>query len=125
MKNKIGVLIVILIVIAAGIFIWKNQAAAPATTVDSQTQTQNTANTKKAGFSMADVAAHNNADSCYVAVGTKVYNVTDWIKQHPGGQQAILGLCGTDGTAAFSAQHGSNAKAQAALASFLIGDLIN
>lgn len=71
----------------------------------------------------ADVAIHNSAQSCYVIIGAKVYDVTTWISKHPGGPEKILGLCGTDGTATFSRQHGSNAKAQAALASFYIAPL--
>ncbi len=74
-------------------------------------------------FSAADVAQHANASSCYVNVGGNVYDLTSWIAQHPGGSEAILGLCGTNGTDAFARQHGSNAKAQAALASFMIGTL--
>lgn len=72
-------------------------------------------------FTVADVSAHADQSSCYVTVGGSVYDLTSWIAEHPGGSQAILGLCGTDGTAPFSAQHGSSAKAQAALASFKIG----
>lgn len=79
--------------------------------------------TTQSSFTAADVAAHNSQTSCYVTVGGNVYDLSAWIAQHPGGSQAILGLCGTDGTAPFTAQHGSSAKAQAALAAFKIGTL--
>lgn len=74
-------------------------------------------------FTRVQVAEHNSAESCYTIVSTSVYDVTSWIAKHPGGRDAILSLCGKDGTAAFTKQHGSNAKAQAALKSFLIGAL--
>ncbi len=77
----------------------------------------------KSGFTRADVAAHADASSCYAIVGQSVYDLTSWIAQHPGGQQAILGLCGTDGTAAFTKQHGGQRKAEQALANFRIGAL--
>jgi len=47
-------------------------------------------------FLQADVATHNTADSCYVTVGTKVYDVTDFLDSHPGGADLILQHAGTD-----------------------------
>jgi len=72
---------------------------------------------------MAQVAAHNSASSCWTAINGKVYNLTAWIDQHPGGPEAILSLCGTDGTAAFEAQHGGQARPEAELANFYVGPL--
>lgn len=76
-----------------------------------------------ATYTMADVAAHDSAASCYAAVGGSVYDLTSWISRHPGGERAILSLCGTDGTAAFTAQHGGQARPEQTLASFKIGTL--
>ncbi|MEI7709620.1 MAG: cytochrome b5 domain-containing protein [bacterium] len=42
---------------------------------------------------------------------------------HPGGSQAILYLCGIDGTKAFNDQHGGQARPERELASFVIGKL--
>ncbi|KAJ4346240.1 fatty acid alpha-hydroxylase [Ascochyta clinopodiicola] len=44
----------------------------------------------------ADVQAHNNEKSCYVTVGTKVYDVTDFLDGHPGGGELILEYGGKD-----------------------------
>lgn len=74
-------------------------------------------------YSMADVAVHSTKTSCWTTVGSSVYDVTAWINQHPGGAGAILGLCGKDGTGAFTRQHGGQKQAEAALASFKIGIL--
>lgn len=52
-----------------------------------------------------------------------VYDLTDWVAQHPGGQRAITQLCGTDATDAFAGQHGNNDEAKAALAEHQIGTL--
>jgi cytochrome b involved in lipid metabolism len=75
------------------------------------------------GYTATIVATHNNAASCWTIIGSNVYDVTSWISKHPGGRTAILATCGIDATAAFTRQHGSSAKAQAALATFLIGSL--
>ncbi|TKA67740.1 hypothetical protein B0A55_07785 [Friedmanniomyces simplex] len=44
----------------------------------------------------ADVAAHNTAKSCYVTIGTKVYDVTEFLGDHPGGGDLILQYGGKD-----------------------------
>lgn len=78
--------------------------------------------TQAAGtYTMAQIATHNSASSCYSAVNGGVYDLTPWIKQHPGGQQAILVICGKDGSAMFNAQHGSQTRVANILASFKIG----
>lgn len=74
-------------------------------------------------FTMAEVAAHASAASCYSAINGSVYDLTSFINGHPGGSAAIKSLCGVDGTAAFNAQHGGTGKPAQMLASFKIGVL--
>lgn len=76
-----------------------------------------------AGKTMADVARHASASSCWTAIDGNVYDLTDWIGQHPGGQRAILSLCGKDGSAAFDGQHGGQRRAAAELGKFLLAPL--
>jgi 4-hydroxysphinganine ceramide fatty acyl 2-hydroxylase len=44
----------------------------------------------------AEVRSHNNEKSCYVTIGTKVYDVTDFLDGHPGGGELILEYGGQD-----------------------------
>ncbi|CAI9632666.1 inositolphosphorylceramide-b c-26 hydroxylase [Alternaria burnsii] len=44
----------------------------------------------------AEVRKHNNEESCYVTIGTKVYDVTDFLEGHPGGPEFILEYAGKD-----------------------------
>jgi 4-hydroxysphinganine ceramide fatty acyl 2-hydroxylase len=44
----------------------------------------------------ADVESHNTSKSCYVTLGTKVYDVTSFIDDHPGGGDLILEYAGKD-----------------------------
>ena len=74
-------------------------------------------------YRLSDVAKHANAASCWTAVDGNVYNLTDWVSRHPGGQRAILGLCGRDGSSAFDAEHGGQRRPSAELKKFLIGTL--
>ncbi|KAF2461769.1 hypothetical protein BDY21DRAFT_640 [Lineolata rhizophorae] len=45
-----------------------------------------------------EIAAHDNKRSCYVTVGTKVYDVTSFLSDHPGGADLILEHAGKDVT---------------------------
>lgn len=44
----------------------------------------------------ADVQARNSAKSCYVTIGAKVYDVTSFLADHPGGGDLILEHGGKD-----------------------------
>lgn len=74
-------------------------------------------------FTMVQVASHNSASSCWSVIDGNIYDLTNWIGQHPGGEQAIKGLCGIDGTAAFHGQHGDSKKQANILATMKIGSL--
>lgn len=74
-------------------------------------------------YSSAVVAQHASSASCWTSINGKVYDVTGWIHQHPGGAAAILSMCGTDGSAAFNGQHGGQRRPASELASFVIGTL--
>ncbi len=76
-----------------------------------------------AAFTLADVKLHNTRTNCWTAVNGSVYNVTNWITQHPGGASAIVGMCGIDASGAFNGQHGGQARPVSELASFKIGIL--
>ena len=79
--------------------------------------------TTPTSYTMAQVATHASASSCWTAINSNVYDVTTWINKHPGGAQAILSLCGKDGSAAFNDQHGGQRRPENELASFKIGAL--
>ncbi len=78
----------------------------------------------KTGYTLAEVAQHSNASSCYIAVNDRVYDLTSFLKTHPGGAANILKICGRDGTFLFENQHEGDSKPEAKLASFYLGDLV-
>jgi 4-hydroxysphinganine ceramide fatty acyl 2-hydroxylase len=49
-------------------------------------------------FTPAEVKSHKNASSCYVTIGAKVFDVTEFVEDHPGGGQLILDYAGKDVT---------------------------
>ena len=51
-------------------------------------------------YSMEDVQAHNTTEDCWFVINNTVYDVTDFISQHPG-EEAITECCGKDATRCF------------------------
>jgi hypothetical protein len=94
-----------------------------ATPTATPTPTPSATVSKTPALTMKDVAENNSPKSCWSAIDGKIYDLTRWIKSHPGGQSAITFLCGTDGTKAFLAQHRGESSPFSRLASFYIGPL--
>lgn len=80
-------------------------------------------NTKQSVFTLSEVAAKNTPSACFTAISGSVYDLTSWIARHPGGDKAIISICGKDGTEAFNGQHGGRQKPEQVLAGFKIGTL--
>lgn len=76
------------------------------------------------GFTRSQVEANNSTAKCWSIINDNVYDLTKWIKSHPGGQSAITFICGKDGTDAFLAQHRGQSSPFSRLASFYIGPFI-
>ncbi len=72
-------------------------------------------------FTMDEIAKHNSEESCWTIIRGEVYDLTDWISQHPGGPDKILSICGKDGTEAFIQKHGGKEKPEETLKKFKIG----
>ena len=41
-------------------------------------------------ISLAELEKHSSSKSCYVTIGSKVYDVTSFLSDHPGGEDLIL-----------------------------------
>ena len=74
-------------------------------------------------YTLADVQVHATPQSCWTVIDGTVYDVTSWIGEHPGGARDIEQLCGTDGTAAFADEHGTERRPNSELQQFAIGTL--
>ncbi|MBP9748970.1 cytochrome b5 domain-containing protein [Patescibacteria group bacterium] len=93
------------------------------TNTNQATNSENTTDARVRGYTLAQVAEHGTAASCWSAVNGDVYDLSDWIAQHPGGEGAIISICGKDGSAAFNTQHSGDGRPEAALSNFKIGAL--
>ncbi|KAF9436573.1 hypothetical protein BGZ76_003587 [Entomortierella beljakovae] len=56
-------------------------------------------------FSASQVATHNSENDCWVIIHDKVYDVSNFLNDHPGGKKIILKNAGTDATKQFDAFH--------------------
>jgi cytochrome b involved in lipid metabolism len=79
--------------------------------------------TTQAGYTMAKVKENNSAASCWSVINGNVYNLTQWINSHPGGQSVIRGLCGVDGTSSFNGKHRGDGGPASILTGYLLGPL--
>merc|ERR1719389_785877 len=57
------------------------------------------------GITVEEVTKHNNKQSCWVILHDRVLDVTDFLKDHPGGELAILTFAGKDATEEFDMIH--------------------
>jgi len=73
-------------------------------------------------LTVEEAAAHSTSDDCYLIVNNKIYDVSSYIGQHPGGKKSIIERCGQEAGKIFSAIHSN--FAWNLLASYYIGDVV-
>lgn len=129
-KNIVSITFGFIIVVAiGGLVLWqKNSASEPlahvVSPVSSGAKETNKEIQKMASiFTPAQVAEHNSRTSCWSIINGSVYDLTSWIPNHPGGERAILQLCGIDGSEQYNGKHGNARRPAAILAGFKIGIL--
>uniref|UniRef100_A0AC35U316 Cytochrome b5 heme-binding domain-containing protein n=1 Tax=Rhabditophanes sp. KR3021 TaxID=114890 RepID=A0AC35U316_9BILA len=73
-------------------------------------------------YTLKDVADKNNENGCWVVMDNKVYDLTKFLEEHPGGGEVILEQGGGDATEAFNdVGHSSDAREMAK--EYLIGTI--
>jgi len=76
---------------------------------------------KKVVFSMKEVGEHTVQDDCWMVIEGKVYDVTKFMDDHPGGDDVLLQSAGRDATEDFDdVGHSKSAKEQ--LKDFYVGE---
>ncbi|KAI6024493.1 cytochrome b5-like heme/steroid binding domain-containing protein [Pisolithus marmoratus] len=73
-------------------------------------------------ITLQEFQAHTTRDSLYTLVHEKVYDVTKFIDEHPGGDEVILAEAGRDATDAFE-DVGHSDEARELLPGMLIGEM--
>ncbi|KAL7747114.1 hypothetical protein RI367_007472 [Sorochytrium milnesiophthora] len=73
-------------------------------------------------MSAAEVAQHSQRDDIYMIIHGKVYNVTSFLDEHPGGEEVLLESAGADGTEGFE-DVGHSDDARELLQKYYVADL--
>jgi len=73
-------------------------------------------------MSMADVESHNTQEDVWMVIHDKVYNVTKYLDDHPGGEEVLMDRAGQNATEDFEdVGHSRDARKQ--LDKFEVGEL--
>jgi alkylation response protein AidB-like acyl-CoA dehydrogenase len=76
-------------------------------------------------FTSDQVAQHNSESDCWIIIHDKVYDVTSFLADHPGGKKVILKQAGTDATKQFEAFHDVASTLTKYGPSLCIGDVVS
>ncbi|EIN10958.1 cytochrome b5 [Punctularia strigosozonata HHB-11173 SS5] len=68
-----------------------------------------------------ELKEHSKKDDLYILISGKVYNVTKFIDEHPGGDEVLLAEAGKDATEAFE-DVGHSDEARALLPDMFVGN---
>uniref|UniRef100_A0A7S3PRU8 Cytochrome b5 heme-binding domain-containing protein n=1 Tax=Aplanochytrium stocchinoi TaxID=215587 RepID=A0A7S3PRU8_9STRA len=71
-------------------------------------------------FKEEEVAKHNSEKDCWIIIEDRVYDVTKYLDDHPGGPEIICDVAGKDATEEFE-DTGHSAEARDILKEYLIG----
>jgi cytochrome b involved in lipid metabolism len=73
-------------------------------------------------YTLKEVSYHDNLDDCWVVIYDRIYDITNFIYEHPGGDDVMMEYAGRDATLAFRSV-GHSKMAEMALEPFLVGAL--
>lgn len=95
----ITITLLLLALIGAGVWTLTNRSnnQKPKATQDT------TANQQNKTFTMAEIATHNSKTDCWTVISGQVYELTDFVNRHPGGNEVVR-ACGIDATTLFTSR---------------------
>ena len=76
----------------------------------------------KAALTLEEVSKHNTKDDCWLIIAGKVYDVTKFLEDHPGGDDVLLSSTAKDATDDFE-DVGHSSTARAMLDEYYVGDI--
>jgi cytochrome-b5 reductase len=73
-------------------------------------------------YTLDEVQKHSKADDLWIILHNKVYDITKYLEDHPGGSAILIEVAGTDATESFE-ETGHSDEAREELEKYHIGDL--
>jgi len=114
---------------------FSSSSDAKSTTSSSTTNSQTTSSTNQQNnqttvktYTLSEVAKHSSEIDCWMIISGKIYDITDYFGQHPGGDRTMTPYCGKDGTTAYETKDKARAQDHSAYADqllekYYVGDL--
>ncbi|XP_010264100.1 PREDICTED: cytochrome b5 [Nelumbo nucifera] len=73
-------------------------------------------------YTLEEVSQHRSSKDCWLIIGGKVYDLTKFMEDHPGGDEVLLSATGKDATDDFE-DVGHSSSARAMMDEFYIGEI--
>jgi cytochrome-b5 reductase len=73
-------------------------------------------------YTLEEIAKHTTDEDCWIIIHNKVYNVSSYFEEHPGGAEVLKEFAGLDSTEAFE-DAGHSDSALDTMETLLVGDL--
>ncbi|GLT68609.1 hypothetical protein SLA2020_408210 [Shorea laevis] len=73
-------------------------------------------------FTLAQVSEHNGPKDCWLIINGKVYDVTNFLEDHPGGDEVLLSATGKDATDDFE-DVGHSPSAREMMDKYYLGEI--
>lgn len=75
-------------------------------------------------YNREEIIQHNSINDCWIIVYNQVYDITEFLKLHPGGSEILMSRAGEDASSFFQIRHGDLRMIQKRLNQYLIGELV-
>jgi len=74
-------------------------------------------------YSWEEVKKHNKLTDLWIVINGKIYDVTPFVDEHPGGETVLKDVAGKDGTVAFFEDHEHSKSALLEREKYCIGSI--
>lgn len=123
--------VAVIIFLAVGLYSGQNKntlSANQSFSANNSNAASSAVSTDPKTYTTSEVATHNTAKDCWLIIDQKVYNITSYFGQHPGGNETMTPYCGKEATKAFETKDKSRAqdhsnRAWSMLDPYFVGDL--
>ncbi|XP_046872156.1 cytochrome b5 [Hypomesus transpacificus] len=73
-------------------------------------------------YTLEDIRSHNTSKNTWLIIHEKVYDITSFLEEHPGGEEVLLEQAGADATESFE-DVGHSTDAREMLLQYYLGEL--
>jgi cytochrome b involved in lipid metabolism len=105
MRKSAVFILIFTIIVLAGFYFYNNKSSQNNSSQDKVSSNSFTSVNSNIKMTKAEISLHNKKNDCYLIIKNKVYDVSKYISNHPGGQGEIISKCGREVTGVFADIH--------------------